>query len=136
MTYTPPPIFEPDQILTAAQMNELGTDIRAQLTVVGISSAALGTPPLVTVGGFLLQAGSTVALTDSGGLVTLTFPSPFPNGVVCVLATPGDDAANFTACVHLEASLTTSVAVVECLNNSGAAIVTSAVRIHWIALGF
>jgi hypothetical protein len=44
-------------------------------------------------GSFLIQAGTQVAVSDDFGNCRLTFPRPFPNGLLTVMAINGDDAA-------------------------------------------
>lgn len=39
---------------------------------------------------FLMQAGTTVGKTDGAGYARLTFPTPFPGGLVTVITTNGD----------------------------------------------
>jgi len=69
------------------------------------SSAGIGGVPLFGVaktlaGGipdansnFLIQAGSSVMKTDGAGYARLTWPKPFPNGLLSVTAVNGDDWA-------------------------------------------
>lgn len=40
---------------------------------------------------FLIQAGTNVATSDPWGYARLTFQKPFPNGLITVVATNGDD---------------------------------------------
>ena len=42
---------------------------------------------------FLIQAGSSVMKTDGAGYARLTWPKPFPNGLLSVTAVNGDDWA-------------------------------------------
>lgn len=41
----------------------------------------------------LIQAGTVVQSTDAAGLARITFPTPFPNGLLSITATNGDDYA-------------------------------------------
>jgi hypothetical protein len=55
-----------------------------------------GNPLSGTIGAgqeFLLQAGTTVNYYDNSGYARVTFPSPFPNGLLSILAMDGDDWA-------------------------------------------
>jgi hypothetical protein len=47
-----------------------------------------GTPPAAGSGGFLVQTGSPVVMTNSGGASTYSYPEPFPNGVMSVVTQP------------------------------------------------
>lgn len=50
-----------------------------------------GQPP--NGGDFLIQAGSSVTVTDNSGYARVYWPKPFPNGVLSVVLTNGDDWA-------------------------------------------
>lgn len=52
------------------------------------SNAIVGSPPLVTAGGYLIQSGYENIVCNSSGQLNVTFPSAFPNGVLSVLLTP------------------------------------------------
>lgn len=43
-----------------------------------------GAPEAAGAGGFLIQAGTTTATTDSNGAIRITWPKPFPNGLLTV----------------------------------------------------
>lgn len=83
-----------------------------------------GNPPLASVGGFLLQAGTSV----SGGAspFSITFPTPFPNGLVTVWACFGDSPG-------ASAYYTKNSGVNGFDFFSGAAIPH---RVNWVALGW
>lgn len=49
-----------------------------------------GSPPMT---GLVMQAGTTTGKTDSSGYRRITFPTPFPGGLLTVVITNGDDAA-------------------------------------------
>jgi hypothetical protein len=46
---------------------------------------------------FRAQAGSQVAVTDGGGFARVTFPTPFPNGLLSVLVCNGDSSVDRAA---------------------------------------
>lgn len=51
---------------------------------------------------FLIQAGSTVHMTDNSGYARITWPKPFPNGVLTVQLTNGDSFASGGAIMAIE----------------------------------
>lgn len=53
-----------------------------------------GSAPNISTSQLLMQAGTSVTMTNASGLYTVTFPSAFPNGVVSVVATNGDDTGS------------------------------------------
>jgi len=67
-----------------------------------------GVPAVFTEAGvapapnFLIQAGSTVQQTDNGGYGRITWPRPFPNGLLTVILTNGDSSATGGAIIEAE----------------------------------
>lgn len=62
----------------------------------GAIDGAAGSNPQTMINGgmqFLIQAGSSVNVSDSSGYSRLTFQKPFPNGLLTVIAMDGDDWA-------------------------------------------
>ena len=57
----------------------------------GVDTALQGTPDAGSP--FLIQAGSVIQSTDGNGYARLTWPKPFPNGLLTVIAISGDDYA-------------------------------------------
>jgi hypothetical protein len=55
-------------------------------------------------GGYFIQAGSIVQNTNSSGVARVTFPTPFPNGLLTVILTNGDQAISrgLGEVLHLE----------------------------------
>lgn len=51
---------------------------------------------------FLIQAGSLVQPTDGAGYGRITWPKPFPNGLVTVILTNGDSSATSGAIIEVE----------------------------------
>jgi hypothetical protein len=51
-----------------------------------------GVPPNGTL--FLIQAGTTVQYTDNSSYARITWPKPFPNGLLMVMGVGGDDWAH------------------------------------------
>lgn len=50
--------------------------------------------PLPPSAAFLMQSGSMVRTTDNSGYARFSWPRPFPNGLLSVVLTAGDDWAN------------------------------------------
>lgn len=63
-----------------------------QLDIFGVAATALvgGANPAASTGRFLVQAGSVVGTIAIAGY-SVSYPTPFPNGVVTVLTTGGDN---------------------------------------------
>ena len=60
------------------------------VTVFGAGSGLAGA--LNPSSNFLVQAGTQTATTDGAGFSRVTFPKPFPNGLLTVILTNGDSA--------------------------------------------
>jgi hypothetical protein len=67
---------------------QLGQASAIQLFGFG-STLSGGTPPAGTQ--FLVQSGTTSATADGSGYGRITWPVPFPNGLLTVIASNGDD---------------------------------------------
>lgn len=52
-------------------------------------------------GNFLIQAGTQVARTDGAGFARVTFPKPFPNGLLTVILTNGDSSVDRVIWSHV-----------------------------------
>ena len=96
------------------------------------------TAPLVGSGSvdsrLLVQFGSRAGVANASSNLSLVFPQPFPNGVVMVMATPGD--ALSSARQMSPSALTVAGCDMQCLNATGAGVGAVAVRYNWIAIGF
>lgn len=58
----------------------------------GVASALVGSAPSITSGTrWLVQAGSVVSTTNIYGIYSVTYPTPFPNGVLTVITNNGDN---------------------------------------------
>lgn len=93
-------------------------------TVFDFTNALSGTAPTAPAGGFLIQCGTNVGAGASP--TTVTFDTPFPNGVISVVACFGDSPGVSTF-------YTTNVATTGFDFVSGAAV---GHRINWIAIGW
>lgn len=109
-----------DGAVTPAKM--LGIDLFGRRhTYTGATAPTAGT------GQFYIQAGSDVVTTNAGGDQTITFPTAFPNAVISVVATDGDDLS--TRAVSIQGATTT-------VFNFSSPVVSGNVRINWIAIGW
>lgn len=99
-----------------------------------LASAIVGTVATLS-SRILQQTGSTVATTDAGGLITVTFPVTFPNGIQSILATPGDSSGSLGQVQVIQSSVGLSSFQCGCLTNLGSPINTQAVRVNWLAVG-
>jgi hypothetical protein len=70
------------------------TTDRTAAHVVGTSGSLTAGSVAAGDGGFMVQAGSVVQNTNSSGVARVTFPLPFPNGLLTVLLTNGDQASS------------------------------------------
>jgi hypothetical protein len=71
----------------------------ASIPIFGPGGALAGNAANAPFGQFLVQAGTVVQSTDGSGYARLTWPKPFPNGLLTVILTNGDSWS--TAAVHL-----------------------------------
>lgn len=93
---------------------------------------------------FLVQAGTQANITDVSGYGRITFPKPFPNGVVTVMLTNGDSSVDRSRGLTLTPSVAgipwntgTNVDFVYALMASNNTVVGSALhRVNWIAIGW
>jgi len=106
----------------------------ANLSIFGVGFAEAGAAPPAASGRFLVQAGTFVATTNGSGVITITFPT-FPNGLLSLVVGAGDNGyAMFCMCI---APGTASWQNVACnYTNTAAPIISHAVRVNWIAIGF
>jgi hypothetical protein len=102
----------------------------------GPSLPSLGTSPSLGTGRILIQAGSTAAITDAGAGLTITFPFPFPNGLLSVVGCNGDHINRPNSLVEVYLA-TTNLSQVNFTNyQAGTLLVSTTVRINWIAIGY
>ena len=86
---------------------------------------------------FLIQAGATVVTTNSSGIGTVTFPTPFPTGLVTVLLTDGDDSATGSdAIVSLRTAPTITSFKFQAIYGPVGEPHVGSMRINWIAIGW
>lgn len=61
------------------------------VNMLGAAAGLTGTPPAGV--SFYMQGGTAVLPTDGAGYARITFPTPFPTGLLTFMLTNGDDAA-------------------------------------------
>lgn len=88
-----------------------------------------------------IQAGSVIQNTDSNGFSRLTFPKPFPNGLLTVIAISGDDFAAPRAFPSGSGGPGFGVGgknywTYRFLKADGDAWLNKTHRLNWIAIGF
>lgn len=81
----------------------------------------------------IVQAGSTVVTLNGAGEATVTYPTPFPTGVLTVLAIDGDTAANWGVVgIHGGTNANFIVNVRQALTVA----TVGAFRVQWVAIGW
>ncbi|MGN8245230.1 gp53-like domain-containing protein [Cellulomonas soli] len=123
------------------------TPLSSPLNVFGAGSLLDGNLPASPK--FLLQAGTQVAITDASGYARLTFPKPFPNGLLTAILTNGDSNIDRTAAGDVlqmsiagnpwgTGSRTNVVYAVMRPRASWAALNTGGLlhRVNWLAIGW
>jgi hypothetical protein len=64
----------------------------SQIPLYDVGGAPMGmASPPASMNNFLIQAGSSLVTTDANAYGRLTFPTPFPTGLVTVILTGGND---------------------------------------------
>lgn len=127
-------------ILTAAITNKRVYATSFTGSLFGVGPAITGTPPVSGAPGILIQAGQTFGSTDSGGLLHITWPVAFPNGLLCVIPSNGDSGIrNDIVCSTYQTGFpsTKTTGLIFCVTGSSASpLVSSSVTVDWIAIGF
>jgi hypothetical protein len=107
--------------------------------------AQSGAPGAVLVGAYsgqaqIDQAGTLVGTTSGAGALALTFPAPFPNGVISVSGFNGDisAASNVTIGGSETATPTNTAEYIFYVTDAatGSLVTGVDVRINWMAKGF
>lgn len=87
----------------------------------------------------IVQGGSIAAGTGAGGGVQVTYPVPFPNGVMTAMGTNGDNSVG-SYTFHISPTLGSPSLSLSpyfyVYNLAGALVVNTTVRMNWIALGW
>ena len=116
----------------------------AKLPLFGVGGVLAGSAPAAGTG-VLVQAGTSVLTTDNSGFATITFPAPFPNGLIAFIPSNGDMSVDRA----LSAALTFGVsggapwgtgsktsAVISVERYNAAPQTHTNVRCNWIAIGW
>lgn len=115
-----------------------------KIPLFGVGSAIDGAIAELASTGFLIQTGTAVRYTDNSGYARLTFPNPFPNGLLTVITTNGD------ASIDRSRGRTYTYPVagspfdsgrkqdfVYCMQDSAGGNAANALhRVNWIAIGW
>lgn len=67
------------------------SQISGKVPLFGVGGTPTGMPIPPSGTQFLIQAGSTVLTTDANGFAKITYPKPFPNGLLSVQVQNGND---------------------------------------------
>lgn len=103
----------------------------------GVGGSVVTAPPALTAAAFKIQAGSTVGVVGANGALTVAFPAAFPNGVLTIIATAGDNTAAFATARVNQPATTLSGFTVECITTANIDVANgSTVRLNWIAVGW
>lgn len=106
---------------------------RSNFRVLGIGASLQGSAP--ANGPFLIQAGTVVTALSAGGEHDLTFPTPFPNGLVAAWVTPGFYGAGWFAQVA-DGGYTLAKFRWRAVLDNGTVWAGATVRANWWALGW
>jgi hypothetical protein len=94
----------------------------------GIGGSLTAGVPAASTGQFYMQTGSNTITTNSSMLGTVTFPTPFPNGLVTAVIVQGDTTASGPFEV-LSSSVASGI-------NFQTNVASTLVRVNWIAIGW
>lgn len=101
------------------------------------SSLFGGTPPTVGSGGWLMQAGSSVDVSDVSGHAHISFTTPFPNGVLTIVQTIGDRPVTASIVTMDQASVSLSGFDIVCEKADLTGVVVGGeYRTNFIAIGW
>jgi hypothetical protein len=135
-------------VLWSCYINSSGSSVWSKqaadgyIPLLGTSGSLVNTGP--NTGSFYVQAGSHVGKTDGAGYGRITFPKPFPTGLVTVILTNGDSSIDRARSMTLSPAVSgspwnngTKVDVVYTLMNSAGGMTPNQLaRINWIAIGW
>jgi hypothetical protein len=115
----------------------------SKTTLHGIGGALVGTAP-ANGSGVLIQTGTIVQVTDPAGLGRVTFPAPFPGGLISVMGSNGDATANGSGVTFESAGSIQGQSgfgsktdwVYQMVSPAGSRIPNKLHRLNWIAIGW
>lgn len=134
MTWTPPKTWTFGEVLTAADLNTYNRDNIDHLPrMLAASAVAFGNNP-PDVGSLDMQAGSAV-ITFTGGVGTLVWPTPWPQGLLMVLLGNGDGGVGGN--VMFEAFVYGLVSMqVRAVDTVAGVLASGTLRVNWLAIGW
>jgi hypothetical protein len=106
---------------------------RAGLNAIAGTLPAVGTP-------MIIQCGTQNVTTDLNGYFGITFPQAFGTALVTFIAMAGEAPGGARHIIQgpdlslTNSSLTTGAGRV--INDAGAVVTSTAVRVNWLAIGF
>ena len=107
---------------------------RARLYGAHANQAVIDTGPAAVNTPLLVQAGTYVGATNAAGDLAVVFPNAFPNACISFIANTG--AAVFNGFIAVHDTGNAAAIAVRVYDNSGVALVSTTVRIVYIALGY
>lgn len=137
-------IGDKDYVLSEpANWSQSANDIVAPAQVMGISTAMVGAKPNPLLTRMFFQAGTTVTTTDPYGWCRITFPTPFPGGLVTFQSMNGDggigclifEIAGFPYNPYGPSQRREDV-VLRVWRNHDIVMSRTQIRINWLALGW
>ncbi len=118
-----------DAAITTAKLDTAAVTPEKMLGIdlLGRTTAITGSAPTAGTGQFYIQAGSSVGVFSSNAL-DISFPTPFPNGVLSVVVTDGDNSAG--------GGLSVTQANINASSFRAQSPSDGTKRVNWIAIGF
>lgn len=134
--------------LWSCYINSNGTSVWSKsaadgyIPLLGMGPALAATSP--DAGNYYVQAGTYAGLTDGAGYGRITFPKPFPNGLLTVVLTNGDSAIDRARGVTLTVAVagapwntgTKADVVYTLMDSNGKMTANALARLNWIAIGW
>ena len=133
-TNTPIPTHAVGDVLSSPDWNTL-PKLNTGVAMYGVGTTLAGSAPPTTAPNFLLQAGNPNGVTTTGlGLISVTFPNAFPNGLVAVTVTP--NVVDSPAFMAFDGNPTASGFTCYVYNQTGSVVASTPIEFCWIAIGF
>jgi hypothetical protein len=111
-------------------------DPSGYVSVLGFAGGLVGSAGTIA-NPWKVQFGTQVLVTDAGGNATITFPAPFPNGLINFFCLSGDQGVgNWLVLPNLGVLTLGSCAVHVFTANTGGAVALATVRVNWLAIGW
>jgi len=117
-----------DSVVTSNLTNDSVTPAKMLgIDLFGVTAAQSGTAPVAGTGQFYIQSGTTIGSFASNAL-DITFPTPFPNGLLSIITSNGDSVGTNPITVSNASTSKTGFRAQSASNGSQ--------RVNWIAIGF